>query len=166
THRVNERLRFSTRNFIAYELEPDYSYGFATSRQLGEYLYWQTDNSVGYRWSERFATYTGFTLTGLDYDNNVRNQDRFTWSLYNQFRYQLTPQTVLTLDYRYAHTDADGLAAASESHYVLVGAEHRFSPNTIFVGRVGAQFRETDRRGDQTSPFVEAVLRSQINEQF
>lgn len=166
THRVNERLRFSTRNFIAYELEPDYSYGFATSRQLGEYLYWQTDNSVGYRWSERFATYTGFTLTGLDYDNNVRNQDRFTWSLYNQFRYQLTPQTVLTLDYRYAHTDADGLAADSESHYVLVGAEHRFSPNTIFVGRVGAQFRESDRKGDQTSPFVEAVLRSQINEQF
>ncbi len=167
THRVNERLRFTTRNFISYELEPDYSHGVATSRQTGEYLYWQTDNSVGYRWTERFATYTGFTLTGLDYESNVRDQDRFSWSLYNQFRYQLTPQTVLTLDYRYTDTDADGLAADSTDHFVLIGAEHRFSPNTIFVGRVGAQFRDVSGRGgDSTSPYAEAIVRSQINEQF
>jgi hypothetical protein len=36
THNFNERLRFSSRNFIAYELEPDYAYGVATSRQAGE----------------------------------------------------------------------------------------------------------------------------------
>ncbi len=167
THRVNERLRFSTRNFISYELEPDYSHGVATTRQAGEYFYWQTDNSVGYRWSERLATYTGFTLTGLDYESNVPNQDRFTWSLYNQFRYQLTPQTVLTLDYRYADTEGDGLAADSTDQYLLIGAEHRFSPNTIFVGRVGAQFRDVSGSGgDSTSPYAEVIVRSQINEQF
>ncbi|RYD75018.1 MAG: hypothetical protein EOP84_18960 [Verrucomicrobiaceae bacterium] len=166
THRFSERLRFSSRNFIAYELEPDYAYGFSTARQTGEYLFWSTDNSVGYRWSERFATYTGFVLSGLDYGSDVANQDRFTWSVYNQFRYQLTPQTVLTGDYRYAQTDGDGLASDYEDHFLLGGVEHRFSPNTILIARVGAQFHEVDSGADTTSPYVEATMRSQINEQF
>jgi opacity protein-like surface antigen len=168
THRFSERLRFSSRNFISYELEPDYAYGFATARQLGEYLYWTTDNSVGYRWTERFATYTGFSLTGLDYDEEVSSQDRFTWTLYNQFRYQLSPQTVLTADYRYAQTDGDDLASDYTDHYLLGGVEHRFSPNTIMIARVGAQFHESDGIGasDSTSPYVEATMRSQVNQQF
>lgn len=168
THRVSERLRFSSRNFVSYELEPDYAYGISTARQLGEYLYWSTDNSVGYRWTERLATYTGFTLSGLDYDDVVNSQDRFVWTLYNQFRYQLSPQTVLTADYRYSQTDGDGLASDTTDHYLLGGIEHRFSPNTILVARAGAQFHEPDGIGaeDSTSPYVEAALRSQINEQF
>jgi hypothetical protein len=168
THRVSERLRFSSRNFLSYELEPDYAYGFSTSRQLGEYLYWETDNSVGYRWTERLATYTGFSLTGLDYDDVVVNQDRFTWSLYNQFRYQLTPQTVLTADYRYSETSGDGLSSDYTDHYLMGGIEHRFSPNTILVARAGAQFHESDAigGGDTTSPYLEATVRTQINEQF
>jgi hypothetical protein len=166
THRFNERLRLSSRNFISYELEPDYSYGFATSRQVGEYLYWQTDNALGYRWTERLATYTGFTLTGLSYAD-VDNQDRFTWSLYNQFRYQLTPQqTVLTLDYRYGETAADGVASDSTDQYLLLGVEHRFSPNTILIARAGAQFRDVDQGSSNTNPFVELTLNSRITEEF
>jgi len=165
THRFSERLRFSSRNFLAYELEPNYSYGFATTRQGSEYLYWQTDNSVGYRWTERFATYTGFQLTGLDYDD-VPNSDRFTWSLYNQFRYLLGPQTVLTADYRYAETEGDGLAPDSESQYFLIGVEQRFSPTTILVARAGAQISETDGGDSNTNPFLELALNSQINSQF
>lgn len=168
THNFNERLRFSSRNFIAYELEPDYAYGIATSRQAGEYFYWQTDNSIGYRWSERFATYSGIQLTGLDYDSDVPNADRFTWMIYNQGRYQLTPQTVLTAEYRYAQTSADGLASDSTDHYLLGGVEHRFSPTTILIARAGAQFHEVDSAGadDSVSPYVELALNSQINTAF
>lgn len=167
THRFSERLRLSSRNFLAYELEPDYSYGFATTRQIGEYLYWQTDNALGYRWTERFATYTGFTLTGLDYDN-VNSSDRFTWTLYNQFRYQLTPQTVLTADYRYSETDGSGLSSDSSSHYFLLGVEHRFSPNTILTARAGIRNRDVDAAGanSETNFHFESALRSQINDQF
>ncbi|MBB5350363.1 hypothetical protein HNR46_000587 [Haloferula luteola] len=168
THRFNERLRFSSRNFVSYELEPDYAYGFASSRQLDAYLYAQTDNSIGYRWTERLATYTGFNFSILDYENNVSNSDRTIWGLYQQFRYQLTPQSVVTFDYRYSQTDADGLAADSDSHYFLLGLEHRFSPNTILIARGGAQVRETDavNGSDGTSPFVEVALRSRINDVF
>ncbi len=164
THRFSERLRFSSRNFISYELEPDYSYGYASSRQLGEYFYWQTDNSLGFRWTERFATYTGFRLTEADYD--LANNDRFTWELYNQLRYQLGPQTVLTGDYRYAETSGDGFASASTDQFVLLGVEHRFSPNTIGIARAGAQFREVDEGSDSSSPYVELALNSQVTQQF
>ncbi|MGD7652499.1 MAG: outer membrane beta-barrel protein [Verrucomicrobiales bacterium] len=164
THRFSERLRLSSRNFISYELEPDYSYGYATSRQIGEYLYWQTDNALGFRWTERLATYTGFKLVGYDYD--VANNDRFIWQLYNQFRYQLSPQTVLTLDYRYGQTIGDGASSDSTNQYLLGGVEHRFSPNTIGILRAGAQFRSVDDGDDYTSPWVEFALNSRINEQF
>ncbi|MBN8457058.1 MAG: hypothetical protein J0M04_04375 [Verrucomicrobia bacterium] len=166
THRFSERLRLSSRSFLAYELEPDYSYGFATTRQVGEYLYWQTDNALGYRWTERLATYTGFTITDLDYqDTDV--QDRFTWSVYNQFRYQLTPQqTVLTLDYRYAETDGGSVASDSSDQYILLGIEHRFSPNSIMIARAGAQFRDVDAGDSSSSPYAEITLRNQLTEQL
>ena len=166
THRFSERLRFSSRNFISYELEPDYSYGYASSRQLSEYFYWQTDNSLGFRWTERFATYSGFSLTGADY-GEVANNDRFTWELYNQGRYQLGPQTVLTGDYRYAHTaDPNGLGSDSTDQFVLLGVEQRFSPNTIGILRAGAQIRSVDNGDDNTSPYVELALNSQVTQQL
>lgn len=164
THRFNERLRFSSRNFASYELEPDYSYGYASSRQLGEYFYWQTDNSIGFRWTERFATYTGLSLTGADYD--VQNNDRFTWELYNQLRYQLGPQTVLTGDYRYAQTSGANQSSDSTDQYVLIGAEQRFSPNTIGIIRAGAQFRDVDQGSSNTTPYLELALNSQVTQQF
>lgn len=166
THRFNDRLRFSSRNFLSYELEPDYSYGFASNRQMSEYFYWQTDNSVGYRWSERFATYTGFVLSGLDYDSSVRDGDRFSWTAYNQFRYQLSPQSVATLDYRYSQTNAEGRASDSTDQYLLLGLEHRFSPNSIIIARAGAQFHDADRGDQGTSPFLELATSTRVNEQF
>lgn len=165
-HRFSERLRFSSRNFVAYELEPDYSYGFATDRQLSEYFYWQTDNAIGYRWTERFATYTGFVLSGLDYGSEVPNGDRFSWSVYNQFRYQLSPQSVLTLDYRYTDTNAQGDSRDSNDHFLLAGIEHRFSPNSILIVKAGAQFRDVDGGDSSTSPFVELATSTRVNEAF
>lgn len=165
THRFSERLRFSSRNFVSYELEPDYSYGYASARSVGEYFFWQTDNSVGFRWTERVGTYTGLRLSGTQYAD-VDNNDRFTWELYNQFRYQLSPQTVLTADYRYSQTSGNGLSSDSTNQYLLGGLEHRFSPNTIGIVRAGAQFRSVDDGADTTSPYVEFALNSQVNSQF
>lgn len=165
THRFSERLRFSSRNFVSYELEPDYSYGYASSRTVGEYFFWQTDNSIGFRWSERVATYTGLRLSGTTYPD-VENNDRLTWELYNQFRYQLSPQTVLTADYRYSQTSGDGVSSDSTDQYALLGVEHRFSPNTIGIVRAGAQFRDVDEGSSSTSPYVEFALNSQLTQDF
>ena len=137
-------------------------YGIAAARQNGAYFLWQTDNSVGFRWTERFATYTGVMLSGTSYAD-VSNNDRFTWELYNQLRYQLSPQTVLTSDYRYSQTTGNDDFTDTTDHYILVGLEHRFSPNTIGIVRAGAQFHSVDDGDNSTSPYVEFALNSQIN---
>lgn len=165
THRFSDRLRLSSRSFISYELEPDYAYGYASSRVSGEYLFWQTDNSLGYRWTQRFATYSGLRLTGTTYAD-VANNDRFTWEIYNQARYQISAQTVITGDYRYAETAGDGLSSDSSDNYLLAGVEHRFSPNMIGILRAGAQFHSVDDGSDNTSPYVEFALNSQVNTKF
>lgn len=169
-HRVNERLRFTSRNYLAYEMEPDYNYGITLDRQLDPYFHYSTDNAVGYKWTDRFATYTGFTYSGVAYGDSgtfdASGNDRSTWGVYNQFRYSASNQTVWTLDYRYSATSADGTASDSDSHYLLAGIEHRFSPNTVGVLKVGAQFRDTDYGTSSTSPFFEGALRSRVNEQF
>ena len=164
THRFTERLRFSSQNFVSYEMEPDYAYGNASTRVNGEYFFWQSDNSVGFRWTERLATYTGLRLSGVDYDSSIPNSDRLTWELYNQFRYQLSPQTVLTMDYRYGQTTGNGIASDSTNQYLLFGAEHRFSPNTIGIVRAGAQFRDVDNGSSETSPYLEAAVNWQATE--
>jgi len=165
-HRVSERLRFSSRNYIAYELEPDYNYGFAVDREVGEYLHYQSDNAVGYRWSERFATYTGFKVRGLDYQDDLSGNDRLIYSVYNQFRYRASEQTVWTFDYRYSWTEAEGSASNSTNHYITAGIEHRFSPNSVLALKAGAQLRDVDDGDSSSSPFFEAAIRTRVNEQF
>jgi hypothetical protein len=167
THRFDERLRFSSRNFVSYELNPDYSYGYASSAQNGEYFFWQTDNSLGYRWTERLGTYTGVILRGVTYaDSDNSDNDQVTWEAYNQFRYQFGPQTVLTFDYRYAETYGGGSSSDYTDQFVLVGAEHRFSPNTIGIVRAGAQFRNVTDGDDYSSPYLEFAMNSQVNQQL
>jgi hypothetical protein len=162
-HRFSERLRFTSTNFVAYELEPDYSYGYSSSRQTGAYFLWQTDNSLGFRWTERFATYTGLRLSGVTYAD-VANNDRFTWEAYNQFRYQLTPQSVLTADVRYSQTTGNGVYTDADDFYLLGGIEHRFSPTTIGIIRAGAQFHSIKGGDSYTSPYLEFALNSQITQ--
>jgi len=165
TNRVSERLRLVSRNSLAYELEPDYSEGFQSSRQVGNYFRWFTDNAVGYRWSERLATYTGFRLNGISYDD-VDGADRFTWSIYNDFRYQLSQLTIGTLNYRYSDTQGDGGVTDSTNQFLTVGVEHRFSPRAVGVIRGGVQIRDVDQGDSSTAPFFEGTLNIKMNEQF
>jgi hypothetical protein len=171
-HRFSERVRFVSRNFVANELEPDYSYGMASSRQSSEFMSWSTDNSLGYRWTERFGTYTGIRFSGSSYgdDSQTGNSsdlsDRMYWQVYEQLRYQYSPQTVLVTEYRYGQTLTNSVASESTDQYFLVGADHRFSPNTIGTIRVGAQMRDVDGGSNTASPYLEFALNTQINPQL
>nr|MBC8149457.1 outer membrane beta-barrel protein [Verrucomicrobiaceae bacterium] len=47
-----------------------------------------------------------------------------------------------------------------------VGLEHRCSPNSLGVIKGGVQRRDVGGGGDSSNPYLEASVRSQINEQF
>jgi hypothetical protein len=163
TNRISDRLRIVSRNNLNKEREPDYAQGFQGAAS-GDYLRWSTDQAVGYRWSERLGTYTGFRYEDVSYDD-IDGFDRSTLTLYNDFRYQLSPQSVATFTYRLSEVDG-GVESDSSNSYFLVGLEHRFSPNTLGVIKAGVQNRDVDGGGESSNPYVEASLRSQVNEQL
>lgn len=165
THRVSERLRFVSRNTANYELEPDYSAGFQAQRQVGNYFRWSTDNAVGYRWSDRLATYTGIRLDGISFDDFDAG-DLSTFTAYNDFRYQVSDRMVATLTYRHSTIDGKSQVTDSTNQFVLVGLEHRFSQQTTGVLRAGAQIREVDSGDSSTNPYVEGSFTSQVNQAF
>ena len=168
THRINERLRLSSRNSLAFEYQPNYSVGSQAIRQTGAYTRWSSDNSVGYRWSERLGTYTGFIYDGVEYDNPAaQRNDVSAITLYNDFRYQLSPQTVATLTYRYADRNTAAGIGDTQNHFIMVGGEHRFSPNSVAIVRAGVQLRSIDgSTKDYTSPSAEAALTTRVNQQL
>jgi len=161
-HSVNERLRFSSRNLFSYELEPEFAIGISNDRQSDPYFFYSTDNSVGYRWTERVGSYTGFGFNGFLGD--VALADRKSWNVYHQMRYQYSQRTVLTAQYRYSVWSGD--VNGSTNHFVTAGLEYRLSENSIFIGSGGVQFRDVDQFGSSTGPFLEASLRTQMNSKF
>jgi hypothetical protein len=161
-HRVNECLRLRSISHASWEQEPDYDYGIATDRRNGSYLRLSSDNSAGYRWTERFATNTGYRLSLVDFEV-VDRQDYVSHLFYNQFRYRSSESTVLTAAYRIQFQNND-VATDSTSHYFLVGAEHELSPVTVVVLRVGGQYFDPDRRNSSWSPYAEATIRTAVSE--
>ena len=164
-HNFSERVRFVNHSLVAYELEPAYSNGYATSRVLGAYTTWSTDNAVGYRFTERIGNYFGCRLTNTTY-SDAEDNDRFNWELYSQFRYQLSPQTVLTPEYRYSQLVSSGVASDSTNHYFTFGAEREFSSNLKGVGSVGLQYREVDQGDSSSSPYLQIAINAQLNKDF
>ena len=164
-HNFSERVRFVNHSLVAYELEPAYSNGYATSRVLGAYTTWSTDNAVGYRFTERIGNYFGCRLTNTTY-SDAEDNDRFNWELYSQFRYQLSPQTVLTPEYRYSQLESSGVASDSTNHYFTFGAEREFSSNLKGVGSAGLQYREVDQGDSSSSPYLQIAINAQVNKDF
>ena len=164
-HNFSERVRFVNHSLVAYELEPTYSYGYATSRVLGAYTTWSTDNAVGYRFTERIGNYFGCRLTNTTY-SDAEDNDRFNWELYSQFRYQLSPQTVLTPEYRYSQLESSGAASDSTNHYFTFGGEREFSSNLKGVASAGLQYREVDQGDSSSSPYLQIAINAQVNKDF
>lgn len=163
THRFNERMRFISHNFLAYEMEPQYSYGLSAARTGGDpYTYWSTDNSFGYRWTERVGSFTGIGFTS--YLGNSTVSDRNSWNIYHQMRYQIAPRTVLTGQYKYEQWSGD--ASDSTNHYITAGLEHRLNATSVFLLDIGAQLREVDGGDSTTSPYLQASLNTQLNSRF
>jgi len=53
---VNQRIKLSSNNYITYGLEPDYERGIAQDRRSGEYFAYNSYNTIGINWTQRFAT--------------------------------------------------------------------------------------------------------------
>ncbi len=173
THKLNDQLTLSSYNMISREREPDYSYGVASSHAgKGEYVSMSTDNSASYRWTKRLGTVTGLRLGATQYpEAESEDNDRNTYQLSNQFRFQMGEQSVLTSSYRFGESSSQGDGADIADHYLTVGGEYRFTPTVIGIAQAGAQFHETttgtaSQDASTTNPYLESSLNAKMNKQF
>ncbi len=164
-HRVNPRLTISDSLYFAYEVEPDYAIGASTTRRTDQYYYGHNNLSVSYAWSPRFSTVTSYTITGVEYEDDFSSaNNRIEHIFGQQFRYSLSRLTALTFDYRFALTqyDGDGARGDYQSHFILAGLEHTFSPDLKASFRAGAELREYDSGGSTSNPYAEGALEYRV----
>jgi len=118
----------------------------------------------------------------IDYDDEEvsRTGDRIGQSGAGTLNYVLSPQTYLTLYYRYQDTDydTDEIKVDSTSNVVTMGATHQFTPTVSGTLRVGVEWREyadyTREAADggdevvsgqtQTAPYIDASVRAPLSE--
>lgn len=158
---ISPRLTISDSFYLAYETEPDFLVGASINRRTNQYLYGYNNLSVSYQWRPRFSTVSGYTLTGIWYEEDVnQNMDHLSHILSQQFRYAISRLTTATADYRFQIADYDDNPEADyTSHYLLAGVDHSFSPLLAGSLRVGAQFRNYDGSlGDDVLPYLEGAL--------
>lgn len=165
-HSFSRRLAVKNNFYFAYEIEPDYTIGATSGRRAGQYMYGYDNFSVSYAWSERFASTTGYTLTGIHYkeQDQADLEDRWSQIVSEQITYKLNRKTTLAAEYRFEYTNytknngINGLASPDfKAHYLLVGVDQAWSPKLSSSARVGAEIYESDRIS-QTSPYLEASL--------
>lgn len=154
--RVNPRLTITDSFYIAYEVEPDYNIGATVARRTEPYLYGYNSLSAAYSWNRRFSTVTSWVISGVDY--NRAGSDNYTNLFSNEFRYAFSRTTTGAVTYRFSTTNSDALTGDYVSHYLLVGVDHRFSPRLTGSIRAGAEFRDADIGGSQTTPYIETAL--------
>ena len=168
-HRISERTRYVTTNYLSYGVEPEYTFAFSSAEQSNEQLYYSSDHAIGHRWTSRLATYTGVRVNSVDYrgGTNDRENDRTTYGFYNNFRYSLSPITTVTANFSYNETDASGSAGDATDITGSIGLERQISERSYFTADVGVTHRDVDGgRDSYYTPYVNAALNSRINSQF
>lgn len=155
-HRVNQRLVITNSLYAAYEVQPDYSIGATVARRTEPYFYAYNSLAAAYSWNRRFSTATSLTVSAVDYDG--AGADYQAWVLGNDFRYAFSRTTTGVFTYRFASSDSDAAGGDYNSHYILIGADHRFNPRLTGSIRAGAELRE----GDST-PYVESSLTYRVS---
>lgn len=158
TYQFNERVRYSTRNYVNRGFEPDYDRGLANDRRAGLYTSYYTNHDIGIRWSDRLATVHGISFSGSEYDEF---EGFSTTQFYNDIRYSLSPRTTLIANYRY------GWNERSNSQTVSAGIEHAFTERTGFQVRGGyTSLENNDTDFNSDSPYLHASVNHKATDRF
>lgn len=160
-HRATDRLTLTSRIYLTYQVEPDFSLLLGNERRGGQYIYLNTQFAASYQWTPRFTTVTSYGLTGVFYDDSASAnvEDRFEHFFSEEFRFLLQPTLTAVAEYRLAYYDyTDNTDQSGFSHYVLLGLDHTFSPRLNTSWRGGIERRDNAAAGATLTPYGELTL--------
>lgn len=165
-HRATPRLTITDNLYFAYEFEPNYQIGTSVARRTQPYVYGYNNLGVAYAWTKRFSTVSGYTISGIDYDDDSEAGENYLTHLFSQdFRYAFTKVTTGVLTYRYGITEYDNNFGDYTSQYFLAGVDHSFNRRTTGSIRGGVEVRDRDNGGSSSNPYVEASFSHSVAKQ-
>jgi hypothetical protein len=145
--------------YAAYEFEPNYAVGAGTTRRSEPYIYAYNDISAAYAWTRKLSSVTGYTISGIDYNEDDLGGESFLQHIgHHEMRYQVGKLTIAALTYRFSTTSYDNGFGDYNSHYLLAGVDHTVSRRLYASFRVGAELRDRDNGGSDTAPYFESTL--------
>lgn len=184
-HAFTERYVLSLRNSFVIGQEPDFlrtDHSMSTVQRIsGDNIRNFGAAAFNAQLTRLFGLEVGYSNAYFNYDDSGPGSrsaflDRMVHSVHLDTRWQVLPQTVGIVGYRYGQTDytADEDLDVFESgevfsddrnnrsHYGYVGVEHSFRPDFTGAVRVGARYTDfynSDVMGDEWGPYAQASLR-------
>lgn len=160
SHVFSPKLRLDITTYLAYQAEPDFQIGFGQNRRSGNYIYGSVGFSLAQTFSRRLSAVYGYTVSGVYYDEatiaDISNRMEQIFSI--QLRYLIQPTISLVGEYRFGLITYDTANRDSSSNYLLGGVDFTLNRRLTASFRAGAQLRDSDDLGEETSPFVESTL--------
>lgn len=181
-HTFTERYKLEAGDTFLYSNQPELIDGIGTPLRVDDtYIRNLGQASVTAGLTDQLSTVVGYSNTYYNFDQSGIGSlssllDRTEHLISANLRWQALPNTVGVLGYKYgiigyddAHQIASGISSDirdSNSHYVLVGADHSFNPQLSGSARVGAQFVEWTELGrysaasddNRVSPYADASV--------
>ena len=161
THKATPRLTLSLVAYATYQNQPDFAFNAGLNRRSGSFFYTSDKFSAAYRWAPRFSTVTSYTLGVIQYNDAALGnfEDRFEHTFGNEFRFLVWPTTTLVGEYRFGLITYDNSVRDSNTHFLLAGFDHSFSPRINVSTRAGVEFRSyTNLNDSRTDPYFEGTL--------
>jgi hypothetical protein len=160
SHVFSSKLRLDITSYLAYQSEPDFAIGFAQNRRNGNYFYGNVGFNLTQAFTRRFSAVYGYNVAGVVYDEELiaSIEDRIEQTFSLQLRYLVRPTVSLVGEYRFSVVSYDAANRDSTSNFALAGVDFTLNRRLTASFRAGAQFRDSDDAGKETSPFVESTL--------
>ncbi len=164
-HQVTPRLTLGATIDSAYTAEPNFAENVGPDQRMGNYFHTNDGLSASYRWTRRFSTATSYSLSLVRYENSfvASFTDREEHTLGEEFRFTLTPATVLVADYQFLIVDYDSFPRDSLTHFALLGVEQTLTRRLKAEVRAGASYRSFQGEESRTDPNFEGTLDYAIN---
>lgn len=158
--RFSSRVQFSANVSAAYLSQPDVRVISGPTRQVGDYLTYNSKFDLSYQFNKRVSTVTSVTLSVLNYMNQIQEANNtYGFGIGEELRYTKSTKLTLVGEVRAAATVyPNGPQRDSKTYFLLVGADYAYSRRLSGIIRIGESLRSFDAGGDMSSsPYLEAT---------
>jgi opacity protein-like surface antigen len=159
-HRYSSRVQFSANVSAAYLSQPDVRVISGPTRQVGDYLTYNSKFDLSYQFNKRVSTVTSVTLGLLNYMNAIQQlNNTYSVGIGEELRYTKSAKLTWVGEVRAATTTyPNGPARDSKTYFLLVGADYAYSRRLSGIIRVGESVRSFDAGGGAASaPYLETT---------